>query len=194
MSTGSPPWLAIVMMLTMLPPPPARRISRAASCMSRNGARALTANSRSHSSTLVSSSVPRLLSPAALTSPSRRPKRSSQARDDRAAVASSARSAGDEDRLGAERGELLAHRLAARGVAPADDDAGGAEPRGAAGDRGAEALGAAGDDDDLAVEALVGEQVRQSRRHLLDAHRPALAQRAPRGQADDERRTGVGRR
>src|SRR6476660_5881142 len=35
---------------------------------------------------------------------------------------------------------------------------------------------------------------RASRRHLVEAHRPALAQRLPRREADDERRARVGRR
>ena len=71
--------------------------------------------------------------------------------DDRAALRLVGEVGGDEDRLAAERRELVAHRLAALAIAPADDDARGAERHRAARDRGAEALGAAGDDHDLAV-------------------------------------------
>ena len=112
---------------------------------------------RSQSSTEVSSSVPRLLSPAALTSPSSRPKRSSHARDDgdrrpggeRSASANAASQPSCDPRTASPRSRPAA----------ADDDARGAELRGAAGDRGAEPLGAAGDDEDLAVEPQPGERI-----------------------------------
>src|SRR3954454_1291354 len=68
-----------------------------------------------HSSTLVSSSVPRELSPAALTRPSSRPKRASRVDDGgrRLRVGEVAR---DEERLGPRALELLADRLAAPGI------------------------------------------------------------------------------
>ena len=62
--------------------------------MRTNGARTLTAKMRSHSSTVVSSSVPRFVRPAELTSPSRRSKRSSQARTIARQSSSLVRSAG----------------------------------------------------------------------------------------------------
>ena len=64
-----------------------------------------------------------------------------------------------ERRLAAELLQLLAHRLAAFPPAAADDDARGAQLRGAAGDRGAEPLGAAGDDQHLPVEPQPGERI-----------------------------------
>ena len=139
-------------MLTTLPPP-ARRISGAAACVSTNGARTLTANSRSQSSTDVSSSVPRELSPAELTRPSRRPIGRVGGDDHGPARVRSCSSAAHEDRV-----ELLADRLAARRVAARQDEP-GAERGAAARDRGAEALGGTGDDHDLAVEAQRGEWI-----------------------------------
>ena len=78
-------------------------------------------------------------------------------------------------------------------IAPADDDARRARARRPARDRGAEALRAAGDDDHLAVEALGRERVAHSwLRRPRRRDGPALAQRAPGGQADHQRRARVG--
>ena len=76
--------------------------------------------------------------------------------DDRAAIVGLGEVAGDEHALALQR---VAHGHAPLAVAAADDDAGRPQPCDAPRDGGAKALCAAGHDDDLAVEALIGEQV-----------------------------------
>ena len=131
-------------MLTTLPPP--SRITRAACWVSRNGARTLTANRWSQSSTVVSSSVPRV--------------RQARRVDEPVDAAEVLDHGGDdgEHRIGI--GELDRHEqavelgrdgLAALAVAPADGHL-RAQPGRSARDRGAQALRAAGDDDHLPVE------------------------------------------
>ena len=128
---------------------------RAACCVSTNGARALTANSRSHSSTLVSSTPPRVLRPAALTSPSTRPKCASTAGDHR------------EHRIRirrARRGTKASVRARPRRPLPRarlrpQTATLASQGGGAARDRGAQPLGAAGDDEHLAVEPQLAERV-----------------------------------
>ncbi len=63
-----PPCADMLWMLTMVPPSLPRRISLAASCIRKNGARTLTANMWSNSSGDVSRMVPRSVIAAALTS------------------------------------------------------------------------------------------------------------------------------
>ncbi len=82
------------MMLTIEPGSPRRTMSATAACIRKNGPRRLTAMCWSNSSGVVSSSVPRLVSPAALTRQSTRPCRATTAATDRCALATSATSAG----------------------------------------------------------------------------------------------------
>ena len=61
------------MMLTIVPGAPRFFMSATAACIRKNGALRLTAMCRSNSSSVVSSRVPRVVSPAELTSESIRP-------------------------------------------------------------------------------------------------------------------------
>ena len=68
-----PPWESMEMMLTIVPGAPRCFMSATAACIRKNGARRLTAMCWSNSSSVVSSRVPRAVSPAELTSESIRP-------------------------------------------------------------------------------------------------------------------------
>src|ERR1700761_6452951 len=125
----------MVMMLTIVPGAPRRTMSATAACMRKNGPRRFTATCWSNSSGLVSSSVPRLVSPAALTRLSIRPNRSTVAATDACALATSATSA--RAQVG---GEFLARLRAAAG-----HHHGRALADGRAGDLRAQALGAPAD-------------------------------------------------
>lgn len=71
---GCPPSSVVEMMLTMLPGAPRLTMSATADCIVKNGPRRLVAMCASKSSGVVSSSVPRVVRPAQLTSASIRPK------------------------------------------------------------------------------------------------------------------------
>ena len=108
----------------------------------------------SNSSSVVSSRVPRVVSPAELTSESIRPCRLTVVlhRGDRLGHVGDVglHVAG----LGARGGQLGGDLLAVLGVAPGEDQ-GGAFAGGGPGDAGAETLGAAADQDDLAREEIL---------------------------------------
>ena len=69
-----PPIADIEEMLTIVPCTLSRRMSLIVSCIRKKGARVLTANILSNNSGLVSMIEPRLVSPAAFTRASTRPK------------------------------------------------------------------------------------------------------------------------
>ncbi len=115
--------------------------------MRMNGARALIANSRSQSSTLVSSSVPR----GAEAGGVHKAVHAVAGAHDVATRFRVGEVGGDERRV-----ELGGDRLAPLAV-PAGDHELRAQGSGPAGDRRAQALGRAGHDDPAAVEPLVGE-------------------------------------
>src|SRR5690625_842137 len=71
---GAPPYSEVEMMLTMVPGRPASRRCPMVSDMMKNGALTLTVMCWSNSSGVVSSTEPRVVSPAELTTESRRPK------------------------------------------------------------------------------------------------------------------------
>jgi hypothetical protein len=79
--------------LTIVPPAPRATMSATAACMRKNGPRRLTATCWSKSSGVVSSRVPREVSPAALTRQSIRPKRSTVAAAEARALSTSDTSA-----------------------------------------------------------------------------------------------------
>ena len=89
---------------------------------------------------------------------------------DRAAVRRVGEVGRDEDRLAAERRELVAHRLAAPASRPQTTMPAAPTPHRPARDRGAEPLGAPGDDQHLAGQALGRERVAHAhgRPHAVD--------------------------
>ena len=161
------------MMLTIVPGAPRASMSATAACMRKNGARRLTATCASNSSGVVSSSVPRVVSPAALTRPSIRPNRVDRAPTEPCACADVGDVGRHEQRLAAAALRQLggeAPRRRRRGgpvtatVAPASTAA--------AGDARAHALGAAADQDHPVVQQAV------SRGHVVGAPRGVLVQLA----------------
>jgi hypothetical protein len=90
---GWPPNSAVEPTFTMVPGAPRRTMSATAACIRKNGPRRLTAMCWSKSSGVVSRSVPREVSPAALTRQSMRPKRSTTAATEACAAATSPTSA-----------------------------------------------------------------------------------------------------
>ena len=108
----------------------------------------------SNSSGVVSSRVPRVVSPAELTRQSIRPCRSTVVRDRGDGLGHVGDVGLHVAGLGARGGQLGGDLLAVLGVAPGEDH-GGALAGGGPGDAGAETLGAAADQDDLAGEEVL---------------------------------------
>ena len=139
------------MMLTIVPGAPRRIMSATAACIRKNGALRLTAMCRSNSSSVVSSSVPRVVSPAELTSESIRPCLLDRRLHRRHGLGHVGDVGLHVAGLGTSGGQLGGDPLAASGVAP-DEDNGGAFAGGGPGDAGTETLGAAADQDHLPRE------------------------------------------